>query len=88
MKIIHLGNLSSRKMKTAIELYMIQKVKEKRTELGMSQSVLADCLNLSKGFIGNVENPKCRAKYNLNHLNEIAKIMNCSLYDFFPDKPL
>jgi hypothetical protein len=27
-------------------------------------------------------------KYNLNHLNKIAGIRNCSIKDFFPDQPL
>lgn len=75
-------------MKTAIETFVIEKVKELRIREGLSQAALADCLNLSKGFIGDVENPKLRAKYNLNHLNEIAKILNCSISDFFPKQPL
>ena len=75
-------------MKTAIEMFVIQKVKEMRIREGLSQAALADCLNLSKGFIGDVENPKSRAKYNLTHLNEIAKILNCSIGDFLPEQPL
>ncbi len=75
-------------MKTAIETFVIEKVKELRIREGLSQAALADCLNLSKGFIGDVENPKSRAKYNLNHLNEIAKILNCSIGDFLPEQPL
>ena len=75
-------------MKTAIEMYVIQRVKEIRIRKGLSQAALADCPNLSKGFIGDVENPKSRAKYNLNHLNEIAKIFNCSISDLLPEQPL
>jgi transcriptional regulator with XRE-family HTH domain len=71
-----------------IDQYVIDKVKELRIEKGISQAELADCINLSRGFIGDVENPRLRAKYNLNHLNEIAKVLECSVKDFLPDKPL
>ncbi len=73
---------------TKIELYVINAVKEKRIEAGLSQKELADELDMSLGFIGDVENPKRRAKYNLNHLNELAKIFKCSPRDFLPEKPL
>lgn len=75
-------------MKTSIEQYVIDRVKKKRMELHISQVALADSINVSKGFIGNVEVPNNDYKYNINHLNEIAKVLNCSIKDFFPDKPL
>lgn len=74
-------------MKTKIEQYVIDRVREKRLEQKMSQSTLAYCLSLSRGFVGDTENPLKRAKYNLNHINEIAKIFNCSVTYFFPDQP-
>ena len=49
---------------------------------------LADYMNLSPSFIADIENPKRRAKYNLNHLNELAKVFSCSPKDFLPDTPL
>ena len=73
---------------TPIEKYIIDVVKRKRTEIGWSQKELAYQLDLSLGFIGDVENPKYRAKYNLNHINELAKIFEYSPRDFLPDKPL
>lgn len=73
---------------TAIEQYVIDKVKEKRIQKGFSQKDLAYMIDVSIGFIGDVENPKYRAKYNLNHLNELAKIFECSPKDFLPDLPL
>lgn len=75
-------------MKNGIEAYIIQKVKAKRIEKGISQAALADYMDVSRGFIGDVENPKSRAKYNLKHINEIAKILECTLYDFIPQYPL
>lgn len=74
--------------KTEIELYVVNKVREFRLEKGISQAKLALALDLSVGFIGHIESPVFAAKYNLNHLNELAKIFGCSIKDFFPDKHL
>jgi len=73
---------------TPIEQYVIDVVKKKRNEKGYSQRELAYQLDKSIGFIGDIENPKERAKYNLNHINELAKIFQCSPKDFLPEKPL
>ena len=71
-----------------IEQYVINTIREMRISKGISQRSLAYQLNVSEGFIGNIENPNYRAKYNLNHLNEIATILGCSPKDFLPEKPL
>ena len=71
-----------------IEKHIIAKVKEKRIALGISQLALSQKLNMNDGFIGHVETPKRRAKYNINHLNALAKIFKCSPKDFWPEKPL
>jgi transcriptional regulator with XRE-family HTH domain len=73
---------------TKIEQHIINAVKERRLAKNISQKEIAYFLDVSLGFIGNVENPKYRAKYNLNHLNELAKILKCSPKDFLPDKPV
>ncbi len=78
----------AKSLHTSIEKYVINVVKQKRIEKGYSQKELAYQLDLSIGFIGDVENPKYRAKYNLNHINELAKIFDCSPKDFLPEKPL
>jgi transcriptional regulator with XRE-family HTH domain len=75
-------------LKTDIEAYVINKVKEKREDLNMSQSELATELNVSNGFIGQAESSKSPTKYNLNHLNKLAIIFKCSVKDFLPDTPL
>ena len=74
-------------LKTDIEAYVINKVKEMREALNLSQSELAAELNVSNGFIGQVESSKYPAKYNLNHLNKLAIIFKCSVKDFIPDTP-
>lgn len=73
---------------TAIEQYVIDTVKRLRTEKGISQKELAYLLDLSIGFIGDIESPKSRAKYNLNHINKLAEIFECSPKDFLPSDPL
>lgn len=75
-------------LSTAIEQYVIDVVRNKRMEKGWSQKELAYRMEVSIGFIGDVENPKYRAKYNLNHINELAKVFECSPKDFLPNEPL
>ena len=71
-----------------VEQFVIDKVREMRIERDISQRDLAYQLDISSGFIGDVETVKSRAKYNINQLNEIAKIFKCSIKDFFPDEPI
>ncbi|MDR3714751.1 MAG: helix-turn-helix transcriptional regulator [Puia sp.] len=71
-----------------LDKYVIKKVKEKRLALGLSQADLSFELNVSTGFIGQVESANYPAHYNLRHLNELAKILDCSLYDLLPKNPL
>ncbi|WP_158827665.1 helix-turn-helix domain-containing protein [Mucilaginibacter lacusdianchii] len=74
-------------LKTDIEAYVIRKVKEKREQAKLSQSELALRLDVSNGFIGQAESSNSPTKYNLNHLNKLAIIFNCSIKDFMPDEP-
>lgn len=74
--------------KTEIEAFVINKVKERREALNITQTQLAVELDVSDGFIGQVESSRSRSKYNLNHLNKLALILKCSLKDFMPDKPI
>lgn len=70
-----------------IEQYVIDKVRKKRQIAKISQAKLSEEMELSSKFVGNVESPKTTDKYNINHLNRIAVILNCSIKDFFPEKP-
>ena len=73
---------------TDIELFVIGKVREIRMVKGLTQENLSLQLNKGVGFIGDREAPSKNAKYNIKNLNEIAKILNCSPKDFWPEKPL
>jgi len=75
-------------MKSKIDQYVINKVREMRTEKGISQADLASELSMSVGFIGKVESMKYPSHYNLKHLNQLAKILGCSPQDFLPKKSL
>lgn len=73
---------------TTIELHIIKRVREIRKEKGYTQEKLSLALGKGVGFIGDVEAPSKNAKYNINHLNEIAKILCCSPKEFWPAQPL
>ena len=75
-------------MKTEIELFIINKVRELREREAIGQKKLSMELKLSSSYVGNAENPYNKAKYNLNHLNELAKIFDVPFSYFFPETHL
>lgn len=75
-------------MKSEIESYIVKEVRKRRLKLKMSQQYIADCLNLSRSFIKSVESPKTDKAYNVDHINELAKILGCSPKDFWPETGL
>lgn len=75
-------------VKSKIDLYVINKVKEMRVANSLSQADLAFELAMSVGFIGKVESNKYASHYNIKHLNDLAKVLKCSPQDFLPKKPL
>ena len=74
--------------KSAIESFAISKAKALREQANLSQSELAYQLGVSNGFIGQVESIKSPSKYNLDHIDKLAVIFNCSPKDFLPDSPV
>jgi transcriptional regulator with XRE-family HTH domain len=75
-------------LKSKIDKYVIERVREKRIEKNLSQADLAFELGMSVGFIGKAESLKYPTHYNIKHLNDLAKILKCSPQDFLPSKPL
>lgn len=71
-----------------IERYIIEKVREIRESKGVTQEQLSLSLGKNITFISQIEAPSKKAKYNIIHLNEIAKVLNCSSKDFWPEKPI
>lgn len=78
-------------MRTDIDQYVIDKIREIRLAKKISQADIAYGLGFeSTGYIGKIESskPENNEVYNVSHLNEIAKILNCSPKDFWPESPL
>lgn len=71
-------------MKSDIDLFVINRIKEKRKELNVSQRGLAAILDRTAGFIGQVESENSDTKYSVHQLYLIAKDFECSPADFFP----
>ncbi len=75
-------------MLTEIEVFVIKKVKEFRTDKKVTQAELSDRIGVSLGFIGKVESLKYNSKYNLNHINNISKALGVSPKDLLPKESL
>ena len=71
-------------MLTPIEQFVIEKVRQIRNQKNISQAELAFAIGVSIGFIGKVESLKYNTKYNLNHLNSIAKALQISPQELLP----
>ena len=80
--------MSNGSIKTEIEQYIIDRVKEIRIPKNISQAKLAHLMDISTSFVGNFENPKHTAKWNLNHLNRISTERDVPFKDFFPEKEM
>nr|AOE07259.1 putative transcriptional regulator [uncultured bacterium] len=71
-----------------IEKYIILKVKKIRESKGVNQENLSMAIGKNISFISQIEAPSKKSKYNIIHLNLIAKVLKCSPKDFWPDEPL
>ncbi|PKB18463.1 helix-turn-helix domain-containing protein [Flavobacterium sp. 5] len=71
-----------------IERYVISKVREIRETKNVTQEELSLSIGKNITFISQIEAPSKKAKYNVVHLNLIAKALDCSPKDFWPDKAL
>lgn len=70
---------------TIIEEAVIRMVRQKRLEVNINPSKLAIEAGLPRDFVRKAEGFTKGYKYNINHLNEFAKILRCRIADFFPD---
>jgi transcriptional regulator with XRE-family HTH domain len=73
---------------SAIDWFVIEKVRELRAAKSLSQINLANAMAISSGAIGKIENPHKRDKYNIRHLNMLAKALKCSPRFLLPEEPL
>lgn len=70
---------------TIIEEAVIKMVRQKRLEANINPSKLAVEVGLPRDFVRKAERFTKGYKYNINHLNEFAKILQCKIADFFPE---
>lgn len=71
-----------------IEQYVIDFVRELRLKNNLTQEDIANILDVKPSFVGNVESPGNRAKYNLKHINKLADHFGLSPQDFLPKNSL
>lgn len=72
--------------KSKFDIAVADKVREMRISKGLSQRYIANVLNVSPGFIGQVESVNSETKYSLNQLNRLAKEFDCSPRDLLPEQ--
>ncbi|WP_292265965.1 helix-turn-helix domain-containing protein [Butyricimonas sp.] len=82
---LEVNKLEKKLKATEVEIYIINKVMEYRVAANYSKARLSLELRLSKSYVGRIENSNCKEKYNVNILNEAAKILGCRMADFMPD---
>lgn len=76
-------------MKSKIDIYVIDKVRELRIAHNMSQEELSIAAGFhSNGFVGQAESFKYNKRYNVHHINRFAQIFNCSPREFLPEVAL
>ena len=71
-----------------IEQHVIDVIRKLRRSKKMRQEDLANIINTSTSFVGNVENERNPAKYNLKHINAISDYFGLSPKYFLPDSSL
>jgi len=73
---------------SAIEQFVIDYVRKFRLEKGLTQEDIANILEISRSYIGDIESPNTRAKYNMTHINILADHFNISPRIFLPEKAI
>lgn len=74
--------------KSKFEMAVADKVAELRRQKNLSQDAIAAMLEVSRGFIGQVESPNSPSCYSLDHINRLAFELNCSIHDIIPQQPI
>lgn len=76
------------KAKSKYEMEVVARVIALRHQNRKSQAYVAAALEVTDGYIGQIESPKYPSMYTMDQLNELAKIFDCSPADFHPDTPV
>lgn len=73
-----------RKNLTSIDLFIIEAVKKRRETLDITPNKLSVMIGLNRNFVYRIETLEYKEKYTPHQLNEIAKVLDCKIADFFP----
>ncbi|MEJ5088941.1 helix-turn-helix domain-containing protein [Sphingobacterium faecium] len=74
--------------KSLIEFEIVNLVRNKRKDLNMSQAKLASLIQVSAGYIGQIEMKNSDSMYSYDQLNRLALLFNCSPKEFIPEEPI
>ena len=74
-----------KKVKTKIQLFVSQRVKELREEKGLTQEQFSEMINCSRSTFAGRENPNTDDAFNLEAINTISRVFNISPKYFIPD---
>lgn len=77
-----------KKAKSKTEWEIVKLVKERRNFKIMSQAKLAVLLNVTSGYIGQIEMENSPSMYTYDQLNKLAIFLKCSIRDFIPQEPI
>ena len=68
---------------------IIQSIKRIRIEKNISQAKLSEILGISRGQVGNIENPNSPHKYTLKQIDTLCKAFNYPIEKIFlPEKEI
>ncbi len=77
-----------RAQKSKFEMAVADKVAELRRQKGLSQDAVAAILEVSRGFVGQVESPNSPSSYSLDQINRLAFELGFQIKDLLPEKPI
>ncbi len=72
-------------MKSKFELAIVENVKRIRNQHKKPQPYIAMILDVSDGYIGQIESVKSGSMYSFDQLNKLAQEFDCSPKDFMPE---
>lgn len=76
----------TKKGKSKFELEIVDLVRQKRRDNKLTQENIATCLNVTPGYIGQIESANEPSMYTHDQLNVLAIEMDCSPKDFYPER--
>lgn len=79
-------DMAKKTKKSNFETAIVDHVRRERNKRNITQPYLALLLDVTDGYIGQIESHKSPSKYTLDQLNKIALDFGCSPKDFMPDK--